>query len=105
MFAKKIPNTLREAVDTLLTMLSDEDRARILAMDELTFLGTSHFALGLCMRNRWVYPATKGWFAASYRAVDADNISSFVCKQLHRAVHGKVISDYNVCPSWMDDDE
>ena len=99
-----IPETLIEAIGSLLATLSADQQTKILALEENEFIAISHFVLGLWVRNRWVYPAKTGWFADSRKsAIHNDDISAFVCKQLHRAVHGKAISDAKVCPSWMDD--
>ena len=52
--SKRIPGTYEDAVEVLLSELSDKDRAVLRGMSRTELVGP-HFGLGLSVRNRWLW--------------------------------------------------
>ena len=55
-----IPKTTREAFKILDAMLSEEEKADIMAQDKCDFTIDAHFGLGMWIRDNWIYPDEEG---------------------------------------------
>ena len=52
--SKRMPRTYEDAVEVLLSELSDKDRTALTGMSRDELIGL-HFGLGLSVRNRWLW--------------------------------------------------
>lgn len=87
----KYPKTIEEAVDLLISSLSEEQRQELMNMPEEK-LGTLHFTLGIYVRNTFGLPARntelldaccRGWLR------HPDDVSSVIIKAAWKKLQSK----------------
>src|SRR5688572_25768384 len=92
-----LPQTLQEAVDHLLSIWSDEDKARLKAMrkDDLIML---HFGTGMGIRNSFglwggngalLQDCSRAMYGEEGRRVHPDDVSHFILEKCWEVLRGQ----------------
>jgi hypothetical protein len=84
----KPPETVAEAVDRLIAILDDDQKATISAMREEDLIDL-HFGLGMAIRNAFGLHEPGGKLLASCDAAHPDDASEMMVKMLWRELSGK----------------
>jgi len=84
----KPPETMDEAIDRLMEILDDEQKATIAAMSEEDLIDL-HFGLGMAIRNAFGLHEPGGQLLASCGVAQPDDASEVIVKMLWRELSSK----------------
>ena len=81
----RLPETVDEAVERLMTVLEDEHKAALAIMQEEDLVDL-HFSLGMAIRNAFDLHVPWSKLLASYGVVHPDDTSGVIISELWRAL-------------------
>ena len=83
------PVNLEEAVQQLFKIIPDTTQQKVLSMTENEFITSSHFGLGMYIRNNWIYWGNRK-LSKHFRSIgifQADDMSGIILICYYRQLH------------------